>query len=215
MVILSHYHLYLHALAFITQTCKGKKLKGPQTFHGCLKEYICTIYAINLWRWGMISFSTWKSHNCVGPISKMVPAANSSPSWWESLRPFPLMTSNATLGMSSYLSALLSLKKKKKVGERTKKVPSPLGIQRSWCDLLKIKSSFPASCFTCVIKELRTSTLLRFFNQPSQTLYPKHLQSKRKILSQRTTLVRQQKLLYSTGISFSMNLFVQFECRTS
>lgn len=161
----------------------------------------------------MISFSTWKAHNCVGPISKMVPAANSSPSWWVSLRPFPLMTSNATLGMSSYLSVLLSLKKK--VGERTKKVPSPLGIQRSWCDLLKIKSSFPASCFTCVIKELRTSTLLRFFNQPSQTLYPKHLQSRRKILSQRTTLVRQQKLLYSTGISFSMNLFVQFECPTS
>lgn len=41
------------------------------------------------------------------------------------------------------------------------KVPSPLGIQDLVCDLLKVKS-FLAYSFTCVIQELRESTLLRF-----------------------------------------------------
>lgn len=95
--------------------------------------------------------------------------------------PIPLCTSDLKVGLGGM-----------------EKEPNPLGIQDLGCDLLKIKSSFPASNFTC-------------YNQPSQPLHPKHLRSKRKILLQRASLIRQQKLLYSTSSSFGMSLFVQFE----
>lgn len=157
----------------------------PHTSWGC----IC-IYSINLGNSGMISFSTWKLYNSFGLTSKMMPGAKLNHLMGESetiptnnLRhvPIPLCTSDLKVGL----------------GEMEKE-PNPLGIQDLGCDLLKIKSSFPASNFTC-------------YNQPSQPLHPKHLRSKRKILLQRASLIRQQKLLYSTSSSFGMSLFVQFE----
>lgn len=62
----------------------------------------------------------------------------------------------------------------------------------------------------CNSRAPRANTV-EIYNQPSQLLHPKHLRSKRKILLQRASLIRQQKLLYSTSISFGMSLFVQFE----
>lgn len=89
-----------------------------------------------------------------------------------------------------------------------KKAPDPLRIQDLRYESLGIESSFPASYFTCVIQELRESTLSRF-TISLHRLHPKQLQSKRKVLLQRVSLIRQRKLFYSTGISFSMSLFVQ------
>lgn len=156
--LLPPYHLHLYALASATQVCKGRWIKGPQTFYAHLGD-VSASYSINLGNWGMmISFSTWKLYNSFGLTSKMVPVAKLKPILMGESKIIPTHDSQYNLRHAAIPLCTSDLK----MGWGMEKEPNPLGIQDLGCDLLKIKSSFPASNFTCVIQELREPTLLRF-----------------------------------------------------
>lgn len=96
-------------------------------------------------------------------LSCSLPGGGFSQKWEQALKWKSLLT--RYLSVTSLLSVLawqlpaLRLARAGVMAEE--KVPSPLGTQDLVCDLLKVKS-FLAYYFTCVIQELRESTLLRF-----------------------------------------------------